>query len=373
MDLNRLPITSLLCALLFCLCTATAWAGTTRTITDALGRQVTIPAQVERVICSGSGCLRLLTYLQAQERAVAVDDIEVRRNQFDARPYALANPQFKSLPVFGEFRGHDNPERILGLEPAPQVIFKVYMDVGHDPELLQAKTGIPVVMLQYGDLTRNRQDLNQALRIMGDALGRTGRAEAVIAYFDDLQSDLARRTRDISASRSKSCYVGGIAARGPHGFHSTEPSYPPFVFTNARNLAAGLAIEGKTLTHATVAKEQIVAWDPDVLFLDLSTLQLGDSAGGLHELRSDPAYRGLTAVREGRVFGVLPFNWYNENFGSIFADCYFVGKTLHPERFTDVDPATKADEIYTFLVGKPVFGQMNALFRNQAFQPVPVK
>ncbi|EGJ50044.1 iron ABC transporter substrate-binding protein [Desulfocurvibacter africanus] len=373
MDPLRLPVTSLLCALLFCLCTSTALAGPTHTITDAHGRTVSVPVQVERVICSGPGCLRLLSYLQAQERVVAVDDIETRRNTFDARPYALANPQFKNLPVFGEFRGHDNPERILNLEPSPQAIFKTYSTMGHEPELLQTKTGIPVIVLKYGNLTYDRQNLNHALRLMGEVLGKTERAEAVIAYFDALQADLTLRTRDIPTDQRISCYVGGLAARGPHGFHSTEPSYPPFVFTNARNLAATLAPEGKSLSQAVVAKEQIVAWDPDVLFLDLSTLQLGDSAGGLHELRTDPAYRSLTAVRKGRVFGVLPFNWYSENFGSIFADGYFVGKTLYPERFADVDPATKADEIYAFLVGKPAFGQMNALFRNLAFQPVPVK
>jgi iron complex transport system substrate-binding protein len=37
-----------------------------------------------------------------------------------------------------------------------------------------------------------------------------------------------------------------------------------------------------------------------------------------------------------------------------------------------VDPAAKADEIYTFLVGKPVFKDMDGLFRGMAFQPVPV-
>jgi len=32
-----------------------------RTITDGLGRAVDIPERVERAICSGAGCLRLLT------------------------------------------------------------------------------------------------------------------------------------------------------------------------------------------------------------------------------------------------------------------------------------------------------------------------
>ncbi|MEJ2729848.1 MAG: hypothetical protein P8185_15320 [Deltaproteobacteria bacterium] len=69
-------------------------AGQTRTIIDKAGRKVN---------------------LRAQNLIVAVDDIEVKRNRFDARPYALANPEFTTHPIFGEFRGFDNPELILSL------------------------------------------------------------------------------------------------------------------------------------------------------------------------------------------------------------------------------------------------------------------
>ena len=124
-----------------------------RVVIDAARREVKVPDRIERVICSGSGCLRLLTYLQAQNLIVAVDDIEKRRQPFDARPYALANPQFKEYPLFGEFRGYDNPELIMALNPQPQVIFKTFSTMGHDPEKLQKKTSLPVVVLEYGDLS----------------------------------------------------------------------------------------------------------------------------------------------------------------------------------------------------------------------------
>ena len=117
-------------------------------ITDALGREIEIPGKIQHVICSGAGCLRLITYLEAQDKIVAVDDIEIKKNIFDARPYALANPQFKNLPLFGEFRGFDNPELILALDPLPDLIFKTYSQSGHDPIELQNKTGIPVVVLK---------------------------------------------------------------------------------------------------------------------------------------------------------------------------------------------------------------------------------
>lgn len=368
------PLALLVMAML--LQTAAAQAGT-RQITDALGRTVEVPRDVRHVIASGSGCLRLLTYLQGQDRIVGVDDIEVRRRQFDARPYALANPQFKDFPVFGEFRGFDRPEQILMLNPQPQVIFKVHnAGLGTDPEELQAKTGIPVVVVEYGNLGAKRAAFYATLRLMGEVLGLQPRAEAVVAFFETRIADLQARVKDVPDAARPSVFVGGIASRGPHGFQSTEPGYPPFAFVQARNLAAGeKGSQGAQGAGGVVevAKEQIVAWNPDVLFLDLSTLQLGDAAGGLHELKTDPAYQTLTAVQQGRVYGVLPYNWYSQNFGSILANAYFIGSLLYPDRFADVDPAEEADAIYTFLVDKPVFADMNALFGNRAFIPIPLR
>lgn len=344
-----------------------------RPLKDALGQDLELPAPVERVICSGPGCLRLLVYLQAQDRVVAVDDMETKRSSFDARPYALANPQFKELPTFGEFRGHDNPELILALEPQPQLIFKTFATMGMDPKTLQQKTGLPVLPLDYGNLGKGRDTFFATLRAMGAVLAKEQRAEEIIAFFQEAIADLERRTADIPEEARPRVFIGGVAMKGPHGFHSTEPTYPPFGFVNARNLAAAASPDGKELRHADIAKEKIVEWDPDVLFLDLSTLQMGDDAGGLHELRADPAYRTLSAVKEGKVHGVLPYNWYTTNYGSVLADAYFIGAILYPERFADIDPATRADEIYSFLVGKPVFAEMNDLFQGLVFSPLSMQ
>ena len=347
-----------------------------RELTDALARKVTIPESVERVICSGSGCLRLLTYLQAQNMAVAVDDLENTPQKFDARPYAMVHPEFKKLPVFGKFHGEDDPELIMSLDPAPQVILKVVetgdKTAGLDPDDLQEKTGIPVVALKYGDIGWMRNDLHNALRIMGEVVGRKPRAEDVIRYFDEIIADLKSRTADIPSDKKPSVFIGGVAFAGPHGFGSTEPSYPPFTLVGARNLAqeADPGIMG--MNNTDIDKAKIVDWDPDILFLDLSTLQRGDEAGGLHELKTDPAYQTLSAVRTRQVYGVLPYNWYNRNFESIFANAYFIGKLIYPDRFIDIDPAVKADEIFTFTVGKAVFADLNGLFQELAFRRVPL-
>ena len=347
-------------------------SGSRITVMDGLGREITVPINPQAVICSGPGSLRLLTYLQAQDRAVAVDDMEGRRPRFDARPYALANPQFASLPLFGEFRGHDNPELIAALDPQPQVIFKTFSSMGTDPLELERKTGIPVVVLNYGDLLGYREEFYTALQTMAAVMNREQRAKQVIAFFEAAIDDLDRRTADIPEYMKKSCYIGGIAYRGPHGFQSTEPTYPPFMFVNAANVAYTPGGSLAEMEHAEVAKEQIVAWDPDVLFVDVSTLQSDPRASAVYELQNDRAYTGLKAVREGEVYGVLPYNWYTGNYGSILADAYFVGKILYPERFQDIDPAAAADEIYSFLVGKPVFQQLNKAFQQMVFRKIPL-
>lgn len=352
-------------------------AAAAREITDSLGRSIVVPDVVQRVICSGSGCLRLLTYLKGQEFVVAVDDIESRRSRFDSRPYALANPQYQNLPIFGEFRGRDNPELIITLDPQPEVIFKLVGTgrgtSGTDPDTLQEKTGIPVIALKYGNLASLKNDLYESLQIMAEVINKPSRAQAVISYFEQQMNDLKNRTQDIAKSRQPSVYLGGVAYAGPHGFQSTEPTYPPFRLLHANNLADGANSNAKEINTSAIAKEKIVDWDPDYLFLDLSSLQLGDKAGGLYELRNAPAYQMLTAVNTGNVFGLLPYNWYNQNFESILANAFYIGKLLYPQLFPDIEPATKADEIFTFFVGFPVFAQLEKTFHHFVFQQIPVR
>jgi iron complex transport system substrate-binding protein len=341
-----------------------------RQIKDAKHRIVNIPQKIDRIICSGPGSLRLITYFGAQDLVVAVDNIEKRQNKFDARPYSMANPQFKKLPVFGGFRGHDDPEKILGLKNFPQVIFKTYATMGYDPVELEQKTGIPVVILEYGDLFKGRKKLFNSLYIIGQALQKESRAKYLIAFFNKHLNELENRTKDITDK--KTCFIGGIAFKGPHGFQSTEPFYPPFQFINAQNIASMDGYNGKNIRHSNFSKEKILMADPDILFLDLSTLQMGERHGGLHELKNDPVYKGLTAVITNKVFGVLPYNWYTQNFGSILADAWYIGKILYPDQFTDIDPERMADNIYEFLVSQPVFKSMNSSFKNMVFKPLDI-
>ena len=347
--------------------------GQTATVTDGFGRTVTVPSPPESVVCSGSGCLRYLVYLQSQDLVVGVDDIEKKDQAIEGRPYALAyGSQFKGLPLIGEFRGKDDPEKILGIGPA--VILKTgstgtaYATSAADADKLQEKTSIPVVAFPYGSLRNDAEkaEMYTGLRTMGEVLGREDRAEEVIAYIEATIADLESRTGDIPEAKRKTVYVGGVSSAGAHGIISTEPAYPPFLWVHAKNVAAGLGT-----AHADVAKEALVDWNPEYIFIDVGTIQM-ENDGAIGELKTDPALQGLSAAKEGRVYGVLPYNFYNTNYETVLADAYFIGKTLYPDRFEDVDPAQKANEIFAFFIGKPNFGDLNGQYRNLGFGEIPL-
>jgi iron complex transport system substrate-binding protein len=342
------------------------------TLTDGFGREVTIPESVEQVVCSGAGCLRYLVYLQAQDYVVGVDSIEKEKSEVEGRPYVLANPQLKDYPLIGEFRGKDDPEKIIAINP--QVILKTGASGqptatnSADAEALQNKTGIPVVMFPYGSLKNEEQkaQMYSSLRIMGKVVDKQERAEEIINYINATMKDLENRTADIPESERKTVYVGGVSSAGAHGIISTEPAYAPFLWVNAKNVAAGMGTD-----HADIAKEALVDWDPEYIFVDVGTLQLGNE-GAVGELKNDTSLAGLSAVKNKKVYGVIPYNYYSTNYESVLANAYFIGKVLYPDRFKDIDPEAKADEIYTFFLGKPLYSEINGQYGNLGFKAIPI-
>ncbi|CAB49918.1 iron ABC transporter substrate-binding protein [Pyrococcus abyssi] len=311
------------------------------TIKDMLGRSVEVPKEVHRIVAVGPGCLRIIVYLNASDMVVGVEDFE-KRYSF-GRPYIIAHPELKELPSIGPGGPGKLPNLEAIMELKPDVIFATYIDERTANDI-QEKTGIPVVVLSYGELSNfTDEELFNSLKLAGKILGKEERAEEVISFIKSVEEDLRKRTEGV---KEKKVYVGGIGYKGAHGIESTKADYPPFEVVHAYNVASVL---GKG--HKFIDKEALLKWQPEYIFIDEGGLKLI-----LEDYKKNPDfYESLKAVKEGKVYGLLPYNFYATNIGTAMADAYFIGKVLYPDRFKDVDPVKKADEIYEFLVGKPVY------------------
>ncbi len=319
------------------------------TITDLAGRRVEVKVPARGVTAIGPGALRLVCYAGAADRVVGIENMEKQWGDM-GRPYMFAYPELKDLPLIGQGGPDTSPDPEALLESGPDVIFAAYLLDASQANELQQKTGIPVVVLSYGDLGTFDQELMTSIDLVGKILGNEKRTGEVVAYIKGCQDDLEERTAGIAEEERPTVYAGGIGMKGHHGIESTQANFPPFAAIGARNVVDETGQRGSVI----VDKEKLLDWDPDFIFVDES---------GYPMLAEDYAtnpgfYEALTAVREGRVYGYLPYNWYTTNVDTALSDAYFIGKVIYPEAFQGIDAEAKADEIYEFLLGKALYKRM---------------
>lgn len=314
-------------------------AAETRTVVDALGREVQVPAVVERIVPLGNAT-RLGVYLGLQDKFVTINQSDL--NETPHMAYGWYNRErWLSLPVaasggYGVF----HPEVIL--EANPDLIICTYeADIVAD---LEAQTGLPVVAVAQGTLFG--EDYDQSLRILGEACGVSERAETLIGFIDSCLKDLDDRTKDL-AEVEKPLILGAAATfRGGHGISGVYVNFPVFEAVAANDAAVGLEKESFD-TGVEVDKEQLLVWDPEIIFLDAGNLGLVQT-----EYAEDPAFFAqLSAVQNGMVH-----QWPNStsNYTNVeipLASAYYAGTVLYPQAFADVDFEAKAAEIFELFLG----------------------
>ena len=327
-----------------------AFARERMTVVDLEKRTVEVPQNPERILCLGPGSLRLICYLGMMKKVAGVERFE--KTPPVGRAYLWANPDLAKLPAVGPGGPagiNKEPDLEVVLKVNPQLIFISNMEPAK-AEALQRKLNIPVVILSYGGFATFDDIVFDSLRLAGKILKAEKRAEEVVAFIEGARRDLLKRTERYEESKKPRVYIGGIGFRGTQGIESTDASYFPLDWVRARNLAREVVPKG----HVFVDKEKILSWDPDLLFID---------GGGLGNIRQDcqkkpEFYRHLKAMKNRQVFLLFPYNWYVTNIDTAVADGFAAGKILYPQSFADLDPRKKADEIYSFLLGKPVYTQM---------------
>jgi iron complex transport system substrate-binding protein len=317
-------------------------------VTDILGRNVTLPGKVERVVAIGPGMLRLVCYLNATNLLAGVEESETRWG-FTGRDYAMVYGEaFKGLPAVGPGGPGKPPapELIIAAKPDVIIMSRLYCDF-YDPDRLQREVNATVIVMDYGPAGQlDVEGICNALTTLGKALNREGRAKQLIDFIRSLRNDLNERTKDVS-SRPK-VYVGAVSFKGPQPFTSTQSPMPTLVLLNTPSIADRYARAGG---FVSLDFEAIITEQPDVIFIDENNLQTVKM-----DFDKDPnKYLQLKAFKEGRVYGTLPYNYYHTNIATALADAYYIGKVLYPDRFEDVDPERKADEIFQAFLGKPIY------------------
>ncbi len=263
------------------------WHGASAaSITDATGRSVTIPDHVGHVLPAGPPAAVLL-------EALAPDLMIGWPHALSPAQRAMLPDAVASLPPVPMLTGKtDQAAAVPALHPDLVLDYGtvspryVALDEG-----IQARTGVPTILLD-GSLSR----APETLVALGAVLHREARAA--------LLARVARQVLDaVPRTAGKSTTV--VVARGADGLDVAAPG------TGATEVFAVLgwtvlAPPGEGPIRHAPGVGAIAALDPDVVVFQ--------DQGMRGVVASNPSWRALRAVRDGRSFVApsLPFGWFGE-------------------------------------------------------------
>ena len=312
----------------------------TRIITDSLGREVKIPVVVEKIVPLGN-TPRMITYLGLADKVSGIGGMDPEKIS-PVTAYAFANKKLWSkVPIVGTDAGGATnyyPEQIISVDP--DVIFCSYNRELADE--IQNKTGVPVVAVPMGTLFGKNYE--EALLLLGNVCGVVDRAQDVIAYINNALKDLRERTAAVPDADKPTVLGAAATFKGAHGIEGVYSKYAVFQAIAANDVTDGIAEKSGGIL---VDREQILGWNPQVIFLD---------SGGVNLVKMDfdknPGfYTQLKAVTHNMVYQYPSSTSYYSNVEIPIVNSYYVGSILYPEQFTDIDFSQKADEIFRFFLG----------------------
>lgn len=322
------------------------------TVTDLLGREVTVAQPASRIVLGEGRHMAVLGLLHDDPVAlVAGWRLDKALDDPTMTAYRAAFPAIDAITPVGSGNRDISAETIIALDP--DLVILSLMDQG-DVTVNRARSqleaaGIPVV---YVDFFVNPQENSlPSLALIGALTG----AEAKAAEFADFYSAKLALIRDrLAASAPARPRVFFHVHAAAQGCCATVGSG---VFNDFITTAGGVNIGAETVQGVlgNVSLETLIAADPDIYIATGGShmaarggLVLGSgidqatAEASFTTLLSAPGFSALRAVEEGRAAGV--WHLFND-FPVHIALIEYLAKTLHPQLFADLDPAATLTEI----------------------------
>ncbi len=280
----------LLCALMLTFSIVPVSAeNATRTFTDSLGREVTLPAVIERIAMTGSiGKITLF--------AIAPDLMVGLPEPWDDIEKAYIDEKYHDMHTLGQLyggKGGLNLEELLTADP------QVVIDIGdgkegmaEDMDSLTQQTGLPWVHIEAQIDT-----LDETYTLLGELLGREEQGKRLADYCKNTYNSLISLMD--GTEKANVLYIlgdKGLNVLAANSYHSTIIDL----------MANNLAVVDNPLSKGTgneVDMEQILLWNPDVILFAPDSIY--------DTVQEDPIWQSLSAIQTGRYYKVPlgPFNW----------------------------------------------------------------
>lgn len=242
---------------------------TTITITDMFGREVTIEGPVTRVVATEPADCEILY-------ALGCEDALVGRGLYCDYPASVLE-----VPAV-QSGANTNIEELLALEP--QVVFMA--DMAHSKEQVELleQNGVAVVTINADSIA----EVYEAIRLIGQVMGKNAEAEAVVAdmqaTFDDIAAKCEKTEKTIYFEVMPLEWGLWSAGTGTFMHELAE-------ICGMQNAFAD--IEG----WQAISQEQVIERNPDYIVL---VTGMGETA--VDEVMSREGWGEMKAIKNGDVY-----------------------------------------------------------------------
>ncbi len=314
-------------------------------ITDHAGRQVEVPAQINRVVVTDILPMAsvLTVFLGSADKIVGIHP-----SSMSAAESGLLGELFPEiLEADTSFMagGDLNVEQLLNLDP------DVVLVNASSTELISAienagltAVGISPSKWDYDIL----ETYDQWIALLSQMFPESSKSEEISAYSKEVYGLVQERVKDIPEEEKKSILFlynyddNQIITSGKHFFGQYWADA-----IGGRNAAEEVEAEN---SNAVISMEQVYQWDPDVILItNFTTAQPDDlynnTIGG-----ND--WSSVKAVTDGQVYK-MPLGTYRSYTPSADTPVTFLwmAKTVYPELFEDIDITAEVRDYYQELYG----------------------
>lgn len=300
---------------------------TTRVFTDSVGREVEVPAQIDKVALSGP-MAQIVLFALCPDKLVGVS------NAWSTEAEQYLDEKYFTMPEIGQLYGGKGE---LNLETLLQSGAQIVIDVGEpkgsiaeDLDALQEQTGIPFV-----HITATTETTGDAYRMLGDLLNMKDEAETLAAYCEKVYD----RTVSIAGSVEKAnvLYVTGDMGQNV----IAAGSYHAEILDLLTNNLAVVDEPSSKGTGNEVSMEQILAWAPDVVIFAPESIY--------DTVADDAAWQSVTAIKNGAYYEVpfVPYNWMGfPPSVQRYLGMMWLSKVLYPDATAEYDLFSDVQEYY---------------------------
>ncbi|WP_294499997.1 ABC transporter substrate-binding protein [uncultured Rothia sp.] len=301
----------------------------TKVIKDVDGQEVTVPVTPERVANLWHANNQVILTLGGAPKLSATTHYVTTIPWF-----RQVYPDITKVPAPIAANNDLNMEALLATKPDV-----VLVSSEKQAEAVR-QAGLTAVRVGFSDMNGLMQTVNLTVEVLGTQ-GAYERAQKYNAYMQKNLKLIEERLKDLPDSeRPKVMHIGS-------GTKVQNVSGSGIVIDEWIKTAGGQNVAADQKGMKDVSMEQITAYAPEVIIIG------GDaSAKGVQTIQSDAAWKDVPAVKNNKVirnpYGT--FNWDRYSTEEAL-QVLWAAKTLHPQKFTDVDMVKETQEFYSTFFG----------------------